>query len=132
MNDFFATIYENDFIGFFAPGFSEEIFGQFLYQKYGLTLLISVVVFVFGYYKLLDKPMFAKLIYWLIALIVAVVFNIVFLRIDAEASLTAAGFEFDGEYLSLAIVNGIFAALLFFVISIIAKFFSVNTSKIPF
>jgi len=132
MNDFFAAIYENDLIGFYAEGFSGELYNLFLYQKYGLTLLISVVVFVLCYYKLLDKPMFAKFIYWLLVLIVAVVFNFVFLRIDSEASLTSAGFSYDGEYLSLALVNALYAAIIFFVLSSIVKFFSVNTSKIPF
>ncbi len=132
MNDLFAAVYENDFIGFFSSGFSEEIYNLFLYQKYGLTLIISVLLGVLLYYKLMDKPRFAKLLYWLIVLLVTVVFNFVFLFTDARSTLEVAGFNFDQEYLSLAVVNALYAVILFCLLSVIVKFFSINTSKIPF
>ena len=132
MNDFFAAIYENDIIGFYSSGFSGDIFDLFLYQKYGLSLVLSVIALVLVYYKLMDKPKFAKLLWWFVILIIAVLFNFLFLKTDAQSILESAGFQYDGEYLNLAIVNAFFAVILFVLLSIIVKFFSVNTSKIPF
>jgi len=132
MNDLFASIYENEVIGFYSSGFSGDIYDLFLYQKYGLVLFLSVITLVFAYYKLMDKPKFAKILYWFIVLLIAVLFNFVFLLTDARAELTAAGFDYDGEYLNLAIINAIYAAILFFITSLAVKYSSVNTSKIPF
>ncbi|MBP3942854.1 hypothetical protein J5U18_04630 [Sphingobacteriaceae bacterium WQ 2009] len=132
MNDLFAALYENNFIGFYSSGFSEEIFDEYLYQKYGVTLVISVSLLLCIYYKIMDKPRFAKLKYWVSALFITVIINFTFLWTNSEAILNAKGFSFDGEYMSLAFVNALYAAILFFLFSLVIKRLSVNNSKIPF
>ncbi|MBE8712686.1 hypothetical protein [Sphingobacterium hungaricum] len=132
MNDLFASLYENGPVGFYDSNFSQEIFSQYLYQKYGLILFFSIFIFLGLYYKLMDKPRFAKIHYWFLVIIIVVVFNFSFLYIDAKTLFESQGFDFDGEYTSLAIVNSIYALLLFVLLSFGFKFISVNNSKIPF
>lgn len=132
MNEIFASLYEYKPVGFYDPTFSQEIFNAYLYQKYGVVLVISTLLIVLFYYKLLDKPSFAKISVWLIMLIIAVIINFVFLFVDARHVLESAGFEFEGEYLSLAISNGIYCAILFGILSFIIKYFSISNSKVPF
>lgn len=132
MNELFASLYESKPIGFYDPNFSQEVFNEYLYQKYGLVLLISTLVFVFFYYKVLDKPFLAKNSIWIIILLITILFNFGFLFVDSRMVLESAGFEFDGEYMSLAISNSLYSAILFVILSFIIKNFSVNNSKVPF
>ncbi len=132
MNELFALLYETKPIGFYDPTFSQEVFNAYLYQKYGLVLLISTVIAVFTYYKLFDKPFFAKKSVWFIALFATVLINFGYLLVDSRIILETAGFQFEGEYLSLAIVNGIYCALLFVIFSLIVKPLSISNSKVPF
>ncbi|MGB7529560.1 hypothetical protein [Sphingobacterium cellulitidis] len=132
MNELFASLYEFEPIGFYNPNFSQEVFSAYLYQKYGLVLLISTLIFVFIYYKVLDKPFFAKFRYWFIVLIIIVSFNFAYLLIDCRTVMDAAGFKFEGEYVSLAISNGIYCSILFLILSLIVKNISINNSKVPF
>ncbi|GEM_PF-740027 len=132
MNDLFALLYESKPLGFYDPTFSQEVFNEYLYQKYGLVLFISTLAILFIYYKVLDKPFFAKFSIWLIVLLITVVINLVYVLIDSRIVLESAGFQFDGEYLSLATSNGFYCAILFVILSIIIKHFSINNSKVPF
>ncbi len=132
MNELFASLYESKPIGFYDPTFSQQVFEEYLYQRYGLVLLISTLVMVFVYYKALDKPAFAKIVVWTIVLAVTALINFGYLLADSRAVLESAGFEFDGEYVSLAISNGIYTAILFVILSLIVKNFSISNSKVPF
>src|SRR5690606_13485660 len=132
MNNFFASIYELPVIGFYESTFSQAVYEAYLYQKYGIVLLITSLIMSAIYYKGLDSPRFANIAFWFLVLLLTVIINFLYLYIDAEASLSSTGFTFEGEYLSLSFTNGIYAAILFSFFSIIGKNFSVSNSKIPF
>lgn len=132
MNELFSSLYESKPIGFYDPTFSQEIFSEYLYQKYGLVLMLSTLILVLFYYKVLDKPFFAKISIWTIVLIVTVIINFSFILVDSRIVLESAGFQFDGEYLSLAISNAIYCSILFLILSLILKKISINNSKVPF
>lgn len=132
MNELFASIYESKPIGFYNPNFSQEVFNAYLYQKYGIVLIISTLLTVLLYYKLLDKPKFSKISVWIIVLVFTVLINFGYLLVDSRTFLEANGFQFEGEYMSLAISNGIYCLILFVVFSLIVKNFSISNSKVPF
>lgn len=133
MNDLFATIYENGPFGFYSTSdFSQEVFNLYLYQKYGLVLVVSVIAFLLLYYKGIDKPRFSKLTYWFIVLTLTVVVNFFYLYVDCRIVLESKGYNYDEEFSSLATVNAVYTFLLFAVLSVAFKSISTNNSKIPF
>lgn len=133
MNDLFAAIYENGLFGFYSTSdFSQEVFNLYLYQKYGLILVISVILTLLLYYKGMDKPRFSKLSYWFLMLAFIVTVNFLYTFIDGKVVLEAQGYNYDEEYSSLATVQAIYSFLLFALLSCGIKFISVNNSKIPF
>lgn len=132
MNELFASLYESQPFGFYDPTFSQEVFDAYLYQKYGLVLIISTLITVFVYYKALDKPSLAKIGIWISVLLITVLFNFGYSLVDSEIVLAAKGLEFDNEYTSLAICSAIYCAILFVILSLLVKKISINNSKVPF
>ncbi|WDF67683.1 hypothetical protein PQ465_15385 [Sphingobacterium oryzagri] len=133
MNDLFATIYENGPFGFYsASDFSSEVYNLYLYQKYGLVLLVSVILFLFLYYKGMDKPRFSSLGYWCVILGITAIVNFFYLYVDSKVILESMGYDYNEEFSSLATTNAIYAVVLFILLAVGFKFISTNNSKIPF
>lgn len=145
MSDFFASIYE--FLGVYSTDLAEHLRGYDLacqdyigtnyYVLCGIWMIVLSLIFMILYYYVFSRPALAKVIYWLLFMLVNAIINY----------LIAFGYSYNdlatGSYcgeLSFSIVdcsgfglmNAIWSAIAFFLFSLIGKWGSNDCRKIPF
>ena len=132
MNEFFANIYEL----WYLDDFSTDMYNYNIYLSIGLTLIISCPLLILIYYKVIDHPHFSRLKHWLLYVLIIVLFNFGFAWFWASSEIDII---YDGQqtftfesYLSFSLLNGIYAFVLSFLISIPMKKISNNCSTTPF
>lgn len=139
MKEFFANIYE--FGGFaYFDAFSNDMYQHNLYFPIFIYLIITDVVFIGIYYKILDRPKLAKIYWWVL---IPVLFSSVISFLVAYSTVSnalssiysEAGQQipnYSTELFSFACLNSIFAVVLTIIFSIIIKGLSTNLTKVPF
>lgn len=129
-NEIFASIYETFT---YSNEFSGDLYNENIYQILGFVLLLTCILIPFLYYKIIDKVHLAKLVIWVVVILIPVLINFVFAYSYPNNLFVGLGIEYDSnDYLSLATVNAVFALVLTIFFSILFKNISTNTKKIPF
>lgn len=123
---------------------SASFAGANIYAELGLHTAIITTVVCVVYYKLLD-PTMAKLGKWLMSMLVAMFISAswAYYIVSSAENKGLIGEcllrDDDGntlissiDYLGLGTSNAIIALALFFVLSLVVRFFSINNRYIPF
>jgi hypothetical protein len=134
LNDFFASIYELGGLIWF-PEFTTQMFTLGQYAPAGLTLVITVFLFLGLYYLPYGSPKYNRWYHWLLVSITAALVSsgITQNRINSEFAREGILNYVDGEYLILFFLwNALLALMLGLLYSIAIKRFSRNGSRTPF
>jgi hypothetical protein len=136
MNEIFANLYELWGVFYIeTENFSDQLYNYNIYTPIGWVLMISCVVWMLLYYKLIDHVNFARWFHWLMWLVFLCLINFGFAY---YWSTTELDFYFDGdapysgEYVNFSLVNVLYAAVFGIFLSLIFKRFAINTKTTPF
>lgn len=139
MKDLIANFYEL-WGGGYLGGFSDQMFNNDLYFPVALYSIIVALAITIIYYYILDRPNTANMKVWMLALLIGAIINAVVAFVSANNDLVeifaSIGEEvpnsFSYDMLMFAFINAIWTLILMFVLSIILKWKSPNSSYIPF
>lgn len=108
-----------------VPDYVSEV-----YDNVGVPTLIIVVLITAIFYLLLGrwKPVFFKTGHWIFTLLLTTIIAGVFAFTSA---LKVIG-EYDSYMLRFSLMNGILAAVVFFILSIVLKRLSIFAKRTPF
>ena len=139
MNEFFASLYELWGLAYISyENFSDQMYEYEVYTPIGWFLIVSAIVWMLIYYKVLDHVNFSRWYHWMLWLILLCVFNFGFAY---YWSYTELNFHFQeankelpysGEFTNFSLVNVLYAVCLAMICTMIMKRFAVNTKKTPF
>jgi ABC-type enterochelin transport system permease subunit len=139
LKDLIANFYEL-WGGGYLGGFSDQMFNNDLYFPVALYSIIVALAITIIYYYILDRPNTANMKVWMLALLIGAIINAVVAFVSANNDLVeifaSIGEEvpnsFSYDMLMFAFINAIWTLILMFVLSIILKWKSPNSSYIPF
>lgn len=125
LSSFFTNMYEL----FVGPNPDYPEYRSGIFSSVGLvTLIVSIVLCGIFYYLGYIKPIFHKPVHWIITLILAIVTAFLFAYLQTRGTLTVT----DSYTFRFAIFNALYAALYFFLCSILFKRFSIFAKHTPF
>ena len=139
MKDLIANFYEL-WGGAFLGNFSNQMFNNDFYFPVALYSIIVALAITIIYFYILDRPRTANMKVWMLALLIGAIINAVVAFVSANNDLVeifaSIGKEvpnsFSYDMLMFAFINAIWTLVLMFVLSIILKWKSPNSSYIPF
>jgi len=139
LKDLIANFYEF-WGGAYLGKFSDQMFNNDLYFPVALCSIIVALVITTTYYYILDRPNTANMKVWTLALLIGAIINAVVALVSANNDLIeifgSIGAEvpksFSYDMLIFAFINAIWTLVLIFVLSIVLKWKSPNSSYIPF
>jgi len=139
LKDLIANFYEL-WGGGYLGGFSNQMFNNDFYFPVALYSIIVALAITIIYYYILDRPNTANMKVWMLALLIGAIINAVVAFVSANNDLVeifaSIGEEvpnsFSYDMLMFAFINAIWTLILMFVLSIILKWKSPNSSYIPF
>ncbi|MFD2584928.1 hypothetical protein ACFSR6_20695 [Pedobacter vanadiisoli] len=108
-----------------VPDYVDEV-----YDNVGVPTLIIVVIITAIFYLLLGrwKPVFFKTGHWIFTLLLTAIIAVVF----AFTSAIKVIGESDSYMFRFSLMNGILAAILFFILSTVLKRLSIFAKRTPF
>jgi hypothetical protein len=139
LKDLIANFYEL-WGGGYLGKFSDQMFNNDLYFPVALYSIIVALAITTSYYYILDRPNTANMKVWMLALLIGAIINAVVAFVSANNDLVeifaSIGAKvpnsFSYDMLMFAFINAIWTLVLMFVLSIILKWKSPNSSYIPF
>ena len=140
MNEIFANLFELWGVFYIeTENFSDQLYEYNIYTPIGWFLMISCVVWMLLYYKLIDHVNFARWYHWLIWLVLLCLINFGFAYYWSTTELEfhfqeANGGEppYSGEYVNFSLVIVLYTAIFGIIWSLIFKRFAINTKTTPF
>ena len=122
----FKTLYE-----LLAGTNADPIYGTDVYPAVGLFTLLFALIFALVFYLALGrwKPVWDKLIHWVITLIVLIAVAFYFALSQSKG---ATGEDADAFMYKFALVNALFASIYFIIFSILMKRASIFARRTPF
>lgn len=121
-----------------GAGDNEGVGASTYFNEIGFTVIGVVALITVLHYIVIDHPRFNKALHWCVVLLINVVlsFGISWIWMNnllvKENLLTVENTVPESFTLNFAEMNGIFAIIVFFVASMIAKYFSNNNRYNPF
>lgn len=130
MKDFIAKIFEfgGSFLSIAADDLYEYVYTPMAWIILALTLLVAL-----GYYKLFDRPRFHRWWHWGIVMGITTVVAVAIAIFYIISAFKEQGLEYGlTAYMEYLIAVALIAIVLFFLLSMIIKPFSINRTKTPF
>lgn len=139
LKDLIANFYElwgNAYLG----NFSDLMYNNDLYFPIAIYSILVALVLTLAYYYVIDRPGTAKLSIWGLNILVAAIINFIVAYYTASSNLTDIynneGIKlptaFSSDMLVMSLINSMWTALLMFVLSLVFKWKSTNSSYVPF
>lgn len=124
----------------YLGNFSILMYDNNLYLPIAIISIIICIVLSITYYYIIDRPATAKISVWLITIIVAAIINFIVAFVSSNNDITEiyAGIgedipsSFTSDMMILSFVNSIWTIVLMFLLSLLLKWKSTNSSYIPF
>jgi hypothetical protein len=134
MSELFANIYELWGANFLGP-FSDIMFQNDFYRMIFFYTFFTVLGLSILYYYVLDRPKTSKLWVWLSKVLLGGILAFIIAYVTVENNLYSIDQDpqnFTTDILLFSVTNSILAVLLIFMISILIKWKSPNSSHVPF
>lgn len=134
MSELIANIYELWGFNYLGP-FSGLMFENDFYRMIFFYTLLTSLALPIVYYYVLDRPKTSKLWVWISTVCLSGVLAFIIAYITVENNLYSIDLipqDFENEILIFSVTNLFLALLLTFMISIIIKWKSPNSSHVPF
>ncbi len=131
INDFFATIYEV----IYFQDFSSSMFSLGQYGPAGITMFLTVFLFVGLYYLPYGSPRYNKWFHWLGLCLIAALISSVISQNRIIVTFARGGFSeyvSNEQYFGFFLWNTFLGFALAFLYSLSIKYFSRNCSATPF
>jgi len=128
MNDFIAAIYEKFY---YSAPFSDDLFSHGQYPTLGITAGLLGIFFSLFFYKIIDRPYFAKWYHWLLILGINFTINFFIGAYLPRAKFEALGLHYSSEYFSLGLANAEITSCVYFLFMFVFRWFSTNTKQTP-
>ncbi|AVR47068.1 hypothetical protein C7S20_18445 [Christiangramia fulva] len=139
LKDLIANFYEL-WGGAYLGDFSEQMYSNDLYFSVALYSVIVALILTIAYYYVVDRPGTAKLSIWSLNLLMGAIINFIIAFVSANNDLTdifaSVGepipASFTSDMIVFSIINSMWTVLLMFLVSIMIKWKSTNSSYVPF
>lgn len=130
MNDFFASLFEVG--GLVRNDFSDSLYDYGLYTTAGLVMVFGTLAAVVIYYYGINSPKFNKIRDWLLVNAVSGFLIALFAFFTSRSKFTfeELGFLF-GDYIQFALIVFVFSIIVFSLLSLLLKHWSVNAKDSP-
>lgn len=137
MNDFFAEIQELWGLIYFQ-GLSNDLYVNDIYFTLCLFLFLFTFIWVLIFYYVLMSPKWGTLIRWILWVLIGCSVNFVASYLIAYNNIADIYLNqnleipYSNEFIGIGISNFISSLILSIIFSVLLKWKSVNSSKIPF
>lgn len=139
LKDLIANFYEL-WGGAYLGDFSDLMYNNDLYFPIAIYSILVALVLTLAYYYVIDRPGTAKLSIWSLNILVTAIINFIIAYLTASNNLTEIYAEvgqplpaaFSSDMLVMSLINSMWSALLMFVLSLVFKWKSTNSSYVPF
>ena len=110
---------------------ADPVYGTDVYPIVGLFTLIFSLIFALVFYLALGrwKPVWDKLVHWIITLILLVAIAVIFALSQAKG---ATGEDVDAFMVKFSLVNALYATIYFIIFSFLLKKASIFAKRTPF
>lgn len=122
----FKTLYE-----FLTGTNADPVYGTDVYPSVGLFTLLFAFLFALVFYLALGrwKPVWDKLVHWIITLIMLIAVAVFFALTQAKG---ATGEDYDAFMYKFSLVNALYASIYFIIFSMLLKRASIFAKRTPF
>jgi predicted neutral ceramidase superfamily lipid hydrolase len=139
LKDLIANFYEL-WGAAYLGNFSDQMFNNDLYFSVALFSIIISTILTIAYYYVVDRPGTAKFSIWSLNLLVGAIINFIIAFVSANNDLTeifaSIGEEvptsFTSDMMVFSIINSMWTVLFMFLVSMLIKWKSTNSSYVPF
>lgn len=142
MNDFIASLYDPWFNYELYKDLQDSVYNAFDFQKLGISLIITSLLFLFVFYKFWD-PVKKPRLKWIITLLLvgvfmfAICYALLFNNselLQYMGNYSGDGGEPDPQYfiLQMAVISFLYGVVLSGLLSILVKYISVGNKHNPF
>jgi glucan phosphoethanolaminetransferase (alkaline phosphatase superfamily) len=110
---------------------ADPVYSTDVYPSVGLFTLLFAFIFALLFYLALGrwKPVWDKLVHWIITLIVLIAVAVYFALTQAKG---ATGEDYDAFMYKLSLVNALYASIYFIIFSMLLKRASIFAKRTPF
>ena len=142
MNDFIASLYDSWFNYELYKDLQDSVYNAFDFQKLGISLIITSLLFLFVFYKFWD-PVKKPRLKWIITLLLVGVFMfaICYALLFNNSELLQYMGNYSGDVgepdpqyfiLQMAVISFLYGVVLSWLLSILVKYISVGNKHNPF